>query len=259
MSEVVQLVDTLKQLLKERNFTQQDVADVLNLGLARVKQMFANNDFHISRLVVISNQLLDMELAELVQITQDRQKNIQELSEKQERQLVADNRLLVVAVSVMNNWTPEEITGIYDISELECSQHLKTLENLKLISIRPSGRIKLLIDRNFQWLPDGPLERFFRSHVQEDFLDAGFNHQGEVRIFRTGMLSTKSADSLIKRIDKLVAEFMEHNHDDAKLDLQHRTGYSFVVAMRPWLMPAFTELLRPDSQPEWLNQTVNKV
>jgi len=72
---------------------------------ARVKQMFANNDFHINRLVIVCNELLDMELADLVQITQDRQKYIEQLTAKQEQQLISDERLLVVSVSIMNNWT----------------------------------------------------------------------------------------------------------------------------------------------------------
>ena len=37
MAEVDQIVDTLKQLFKEKSVDQADVAAVLNLGLARVK------------------------------------------------------------------------------------------------------------------------------------------------------------------------------------------------------------------------------
>lgn len=244
MSEVNQIVVTLKQLLKERNLTQYDVAAVLNLGVARVKQMFAKQDFSIGRLSTICSELLDMDLADLMQITQDRQNYIQHLTEKQERQLISDNRLLVVAVSVMNNWTPAEIVGNYDISERECQRYLKTLEKLELISIRSSGSIKLLIDRNFKWIQDGPLENFFRQHVQSDFLDAGFDGTGEIRQFRTGMLTDKSADELIKKVEKIVAEFVDLNQIDSKQELQNRAGYSFLIALRPWLMPAFTELLR---------------
>lgn len=244
MSEVSQIFDTLKQLLREKDFAQVDVAAVLNLSVARVKQMFANNDFSINRLSIICNELLDMELADLIQINQDRQKFIEQLTEKQEKQLISDDRLLVVSVSIMNNWTPTEIVERYEISDAECHRHLVTLEKLKLISRRANGRIKLLIDRNFQWIPNGPLEQFFRQHVQSDFLDASFSGAGEVRLFRTGMLTSKSAEELARRIDKVVNEFMALNRDDAQFELQHRVGYSFLVAMRPWLMPSFTKLLR---------------
>jgi len=206
--------------------------------------MFSKQDFSVGRLSVICNELLDMDIADLLQIAQDRQNYIQRLTEKQEQQLITDKYLLVVAVSVMNNWTPSDIVERYDISEYECQRHLRTLEKLELISLRGSGRIKLLIDRNFQWISNGPLDKFFREHVQEDFLDAKFDAAGEIRQFRTGMLTDKSAEDLIRRIEKVVAEFVDLNRSDSNLDLQHRVGYSFVVALRPWLMPAFTELLR---------------
>ena len=244
MAEVNQIIDTLKQLLKEKNINQADVAAVLNLGLARVKQMFANDDFHINRLSIVCNELLDMELADLVLIAQERQKYVEELTEKQEEQLVSDQRLLVVAVSIMNNWTHGEIVERYEISDTECDRHLMTLEKLKLVTRRANGRIRLLIDRNFQWIPHGPLENFFRQHIQSDFLNASFGNLGEARVFRTGMLTSKSAEELSRRIDKLVNDFMDLNREDATLELQHRNGYSFLVAMRPWLMPSFTNLLR---------------
>lgn len=248
MSEVSQIVDTLKQLLKERNITQYDVAAVLNLGVARVKQMFAAQDFSMTRLSLICNELLDMDMADLMQIVQDRQQRIQSLNEKQEKQLISDDKLLVVAVSVMLNWSPDEIVERYNISGVECKRHLKTLEKLNLISVRANGRIKLLIDRNFNWIANGPLDQFFRKHVQGDFLDSRFDKAGEVRLFRTGMLTSQSADELIKKIDKLTAEFVELNRADANLELSYRVGYSYIVALRPWLMPAFTELLRTDNQ-----------
>lgn len=250
MSEVNQILDTLKQLLKEKNITQYDVAAVLNLGVARVKQMFANQDFSMSRLSIICNELLGMEIVDLIQVSQDRQKYIEGLTEKQEQQLISDERLLVVSVSIMNNLTADEIVERYDISEAECQQHLKTLEKLKLISIRANGRVKLLIDRNFKWIPNGPLEQFFRQHVQSDFLDSRFDAEGEVRLFRTGMLTKQSADELIKKIDKLTAEFVELNREDTRLELKYRIGYSFVVALRPWLMPSFTSLVRSNSLPD---------
>jgi len=247
MSEVNQIVETLKQLLRENNITQYDVAAALNLGVARVKQMFANNDFNINRLAIVCNELLGMEISDLVQISEDRQKYISQLTEKQEQQLISDERLLLVSISVMNNWSPQEIVERYEITERECKGYLLTLEKLKLISCRANDRIKLLIDRNFHWIPDGPLERFFRQHVQSDFLDASFTGEGELRLFRTGMLTSHSASELIKKVDRTVSEFMDLNRQDAGLELQHRVGYSFLVALRPWLMPAFTQLLR---QPE---------
>jgi len=244
MSEVTLIVETLKRLLKEREITQYEVAEVLGLSVARVKQIYASNDFSLQRLVSICNELLGMDLADLVEIAQHRQEAIESLTEEQERQLVGNVRLLMVAVSVMQNWTPSEIVDTYDITKAECKTHLKVLESLQLISLNSHEKVKLLVDKNFQWIPDGPLEQYFRRQIQSDFLDASFNDPGEIRMFRSGSLTTASADEMIGRIEKVVATFMEYDRGDTKLDIDKRAGYSFVVAMRPWLMPSFVKMLR---------------
>jgi len=61
------------------------------------------------------------------------------------------------------------------------------------------------------------------------------------------MLTTKSAEEMTRRIDKLVSEFMDLNREDGNIELQNRFGYSFLIAMRPWQMPSFAKLLRADS------------
>ena len=244
MAETVALIATLKHALKASGKTYFDVADALNLSEASVKQMFAGNRITLLRLDAICNEVLGIEISELVQQMSDRVQYVSELTEQQEAQLVANLRLLVVAVSVMNNWTPAEIVSQFRIDKRECRQHLDVLEKLKLISVRPNGGVRLLIDRNFQWQPNGPIQRFFQQHIQNDFLDSDFDRPGEKLVFLTGMLSRKSALSLIRRIEKLAAEFLELNSEDSRLDLSKRIGSSIVIALRPWQMAAFAELRR---------------
>lgn len=246
MSETAALVATLKQALKAAGKTYLDVADALNLSEASVKQMFASNRITIARLDSVCNDVLGIEISDLVQQMRSRVQYVAELTEQQERQLVANLRLLVVAVSVMNNWTPEEIVQQFKIDQRECRQHLRELEKLKLISVRPNGSVRLLIDRNFQWRVNGPIQRFFQQHIQNDFLDSGFDRPGEKLVFLTGMLSRKSALALIRRMEKLAAEFLELNQEDSSLELHNRIGSSIIIALRPWQMAAFAELRRGD-------------
>lgn len=244
MAETTAIVDTLKHELKAREKTYQDVADALNLTEASIKQMFSTNRISLERLDKICTSLLGIEISELVQLMNDRVPLVTTLTELQERQLVANERLLLVAVSVMNNWKVSELVDQFEMDTSECLQHLKGLSKLNLITVRPGNRIKLLIDRNFSWLKNGPIEKYFQQNIQSEFLDSSFDRPGETRLFRTGMLTRKSSVELIARIDKLIAEFMDLNREDSKLNLNHRIGYSFIVALRPWLMPAFADMRR---------------
>jgi hypothetical protein len=243
MTETAAIIETVKQQLKIQQKTYLHVADALHLTEARIKQMFSTNSLSLERLDVICNTVLGMEIAELIQLMSDQSIAVSELSEAQEKGLVADERLMLVAVLVMNNWSIEEITTHFDMQEVECRKHLQVLEKLKLIKVGPK-RVRLLIDQNFGWITNGPIERYFRKHIQSDFLDNDFAEPGEKRVFRTGNLSERSCAELCRRIDRLIADFAECHREDSQLELPHRRGYSLIVAMRPWLMPAFAEMKR---------------
>jgi len=243
MAETLAIIDTVKQQLKIQQKTYQDVADALHLTEASIKQMFSSNRLSLERLDVICTAVLGMEISELIQLMTDQSITVSELTESQEKGLVADERLLLVAVLVMNNWTMAEIIEHFDMQEVECKQHLHALEKLKLIKVGLT-RVKLLIDQNFNWISNGPIERFYQQSIQSDFLDASFTEPGEKRVFRTGNLSLRSSAELCHRIDRLVAEFVECNREDSQLELSNRRGCSLIVAMRPWLMPAFAAMKR---------------
>jgi hypothetical protein len=53
----------------------------------------------------------------------------------------------------------------------------------------PENRVKLKIARDFQWIADGPIQRFFRTQAQTDFLNAKFGYSGEIYRFQHGMLT----------------------------------------------------------------------
>src|SRR5512140_3624664 len=115
MSEADQLVSTLKKQLKSQGMTYRDVARALKLSEPSVKRMFASGRFTVERLVQISN-LLGYTLAELSKEAQAGQARLSLLTEKQEREIVSDSRLLMIAVCALNHWTMEEIVEYYELS-----------------------------------------------------------------------------------------------------------------------------------------------
>ena len=127
---------------------------------------------------------------------------------------------------------------------LECRSLLLRLEKLKLISVQSESHIRLLIDKNFDWLPDGPIERLAVSQIVPDFLYASFDQPGEVRVFKTGMLSHTSLQELGKRIEKLIESFLMLNEEDSRLQLGHRIGTSMLVATRAFEASSFAEQRR---------------
>jgi len=106
-----------------------------------------------------------------------------------------------------------------------------------------------MISQNFKWIPDGPIQQFFESRVQLEFLDSSFTQAGEFRIFVSGMISSTANAEIIKKIQHLAQEMNDMNMESESLPLNQRFGTSLMMAIRPWEINVFEELRRtPDER-----------
>jgi len=167
-----------------------------------------------------------------------------QFSREQEQELVSDIKLLLVALLLMNKLTFEEIITVYDISETEGIRLLARLDRMKMIELQPGNRVKLMISQNFEWLPGGPIQKYFESTVQQEFLSSAFNKPGELRIFASGMISPAANAELTRKMHNLAKEMHDMNIDAEALPLEQRFGTSLMLAIRPWEVQAFKELRR---------------
>ncbi|HGX93596.1 MAG TPA: XRE family transcriptional regulator [Candidatus Tenderia sp.] len=243
MAQTTALIDTLKQALKSHRLTYAQVARRLNMSEANVKRMFATKRFTLNRLEEIC-QLMQMELSDLFQLYEESRQRISRLTVEQEQELVQDAKLLLVAVSVRNRLSFEEIVGHYNISDTDCIRCLAKLDRLKIIDLLPGNRIKLRIDEDFRWLSSGPIERFFEKQIQSQFLKSGFSGELEQRLFLFGLLGDSSAQLVINKMQALAKEFTELHRQDTRLPLEKRHNIGFILAMRPWDLEVFQPLRR---------------
>lgn len=241
MAQTEALIDTLKQALKNYGMTYAEVAQKLAMSEANVKRMFASRRFTLERLEDVC-RLIQLDLSDLFQLYEESRQRITTLSNEQEKELISDTKLLLVAVSVRNRLTFDDIINNYDITDTECIRHLAKLDKLKIIDLLPNNRIKLRIDEHFHWLPNGPIERFYEKQIQSQFLRATFNGELEERLFLFGLLGDSSAHVMIKKIKSLAKEFAELHRQDASLPLAKRHNIGFMLALRPWDLDAFLPL-----------------
>ena len=249
MSQTVALVQALKRALKAKGITYADVAARMDLSENSIKRLFASCGFSIERLEQIC-ELVDMEISDLVQLMLENSRRIEMLTEEQEREVAGDIKLLLVATCVLDRWAAQEILNIYKLTEHECIKLLAKLDRLKIIELLPKNRVKVIVAKNFRWRPGGPIQQFFQSTVQPNFFDSEFQQPGEKLLFNSGMLSRGSNALMMKKLERLAAEFNELHDADIGLPLNERFGTSVVVALRAWEFGAFQKLRRePGSKP----------
>jgi transcriptional regulator with XRE-family HTH domain len=243
MAEVTQLVDTLKRQLKLQGKTYRDVAAALELSEASVKRLFTSGQFSLERVVEVCN-LLGFTLAELAQEAIAGERRLRTLTAAQEKELVSDPMLLLIAVCALNHWTLKEMLAAYRLSEAECLQRLLRLDRLHLISLLPGNRIRLNVARDFDWLADGPIREFFREQGMADFLDSRFAHADESLTFSHGMLTESAIGKMQDELRRLRSAFAELHEESLASPLPKRRGVGLLLAMREWEPAGFTRLRR---------------
>jgi transcriptional regulator with XRE-family HTH domain len=237
------LVEVLKRELRSRGITYAQVARKLNLSEASVKRMFSRRDFTLKRLDQVC-QLTQGEFSDLAQTLARDEKLISQLSLEQEKEIASSIKLFLVAVCVLNHVDPDQIVALYDISKPECVQLLVKLDRVGFIRLLPNNRIRLMVSRDFTWLPDGPIQRFFKQHAHGDFNRSRFDRPDEYFLAVNGMLSGSSRATIVARLKRITREFSELHNDDVRLPAAQRSNMTMLVAIRHWEMQAFTELRR---------------
>lgn len=237
------LVEVLKRELRSRGVTYAQVARKLGLSEASVKRMFSRKEFTLKRLDQVC-QLTHSDFSDLTRTLNREENLVSQLTHEQEKEIASSIKLFLVAVCALNHVTPEQIVAIYDISQAECIQLLVRLDRIGFIQLQPNNRIRLLVSRDFAWLPDGPIQRFFKQHAHGDFNRSRFDGPDEYFLAVNGMLSGNSRATIVARLKRIAREFSELHNDDVRLPASQRSNMTMLVAIRHWEMQAFTELRR---------------
>ena len=242
------IVQTLKTLLRQSGITYRDLAQRIGISESAVKQMFASENFSLRRLDEIC-EVLSMDYAELMEAALARESETDELGIELEQELVSDIRLLLIAYCLVNHWRLEDIMARYTISETEAVLLLSRLDRMGLIELLPGNRVRLLVSNSFKWQPDGPIEKFFRSQVQNEFFGGSFQGDGAIRLVKNGDLTRASQRLLAERLQGIGQMFDDINREERRQPSSRRQGTTMILALRNWQFTVFSKLERQAPEP----------
>ncbi len=243
MSTTADLVTALKKELKAAQMTYADLAMALGMAESSVKRMLAKGDMPLSRIDAIC-RALTLDFADLARRVADNQPLLAQLSQAQESAVVADKKMLLVAICVLSQWTLEQIISTYRLTEAECIQTLAQLDRIGIIELRPLNRYRLKLAKTFRWRPHGPVMTYFREHALLDYFSGGFDGAGEGLLLVHGSVSRALAPAFLERMQRVAQDFAQQHLADQKVPEPEREGYTLLLAMRHWEFEAFTHLHR---------------
>jgi transcriptional regulator with XRE-family HTH domain len=247
MAGTQMLIEVLKDELKLAGITYAELAQRIGMSESSVKRMFSKRDMPLTRIDEIC-QACKFTFDELARRVVDATPLVTELTPEQERAVMQDKKLLLVAICALSQWTFEQILDSYRLTEAELVARFVKLDKLGVIELKPLNRYRLKVAKTFRWRPDGPLMKYFREAVLPDYFSGRFARDGETVHMVHGSISEATAPVFVERLKRVGQDFSAQHLADQKLKPELKRGYTLILAMRQWEFAAFTELRRAPPQ-----------
>jgi DNA-binding Xre family transcriptional regulator len=247
MSTTQALIDRIKSELKSAGLTYAMLARELGMAESSIKRMFARGEMPLSRVDEIC-RVLKIDFSELARQVADVSPQRRELTLEQEKAVVADRKLLLMAICCLSQWTFEQIVATYTFTQAECVKYLVQLDRLGVIELRPLNRYRLHVAKTFRWRADGPVMRYFRKEVLSDYYSGDFDDEGELLMLVHGQIGRSLAALFNERLQRVAQDFAQQHLADQRLPADQKRSYTVLIGMRSWLFAAFRDLKRePDA------------
>lgn len=245
MALVSDLVEQLKQELKQNGLTYKDVAASLELSEASIKRLFRERDMTLSRLENICG-LIDLDISGLAARADEARRRVKELTHEQEATLVGDEELFLLGVHLVYGWEFDAVMAVYELDKHKAQQHLTLLDRMKIIELLPENKVRILLSPDFEWIKGGPIQKYYEETLQGFFFNSQFSKPGELRLVVNGWMSLESITAFHDNMRRLVREFDTQKREDKHTPDDKRRGTTLVMAIRPWAVEIFEKYRRKE-------------
>ena len=229
------LVEALKKLLKSRGMTYRELASRLALSEPSVKRIFSEETFTLQRLEEVC-AVLEIDFFELAKLARGAAAAVDEMTVEQEKALAADPHLLGVFYLLFNDWQPEDIHARYRLTRAEVLKLVLRLDKLKLVDLLPKDRVRLRVPKSLRLRRDGPVRARHGPAIVASFVEGDFDKAGGVFRFEVRELSKASVALLVRRLERLAAEFNEMAELDSYLPSGQRDTIGMALGLRPYVV-----------------------
>lgn len=135
-----QIKNVLKDLLKKKKMTYEDVAEEFQCSVPTVKRILGPEELSLSRLLQFC-ELLDVTLSEVEVLINSEAKEREEFTEAQQL-FLAKNRSFLSYLISLYNMTPAEIAVKHKLTQRSTDKYLIGLEKQELIRVTGKQRVK---------------------------------------------------------------------------------------------------------------------
>ncbi len=201
----------LKSVLREQGISYANLGGRIGRSESSIKRLFSKKSFSLEILEKICSHL-GMTLFDLMDLTKKAATvEAYTLNEKQERALAANPRFYCFFWLVVNRVPLKRILSAYRIPMPEVERYLLQLNRLKLIDLKTHNRFTILVPRNVQWSPNGPIDKFVVANTLFRFLDGRFDRHEDYHRFIIAKLTPESMLHFKTRLKAIADELFEQS------------------------------------------------
>lgn len=156
-----QIKSVIKDLLKKKKLTYEDVAKELECSVPTIKRILGPEELSLPRLLQLCD-LLEVNLSDIETIINISKEKKEKFTLEQEEFLVKNPHYLSYLI-LLYSMTPQEIAEKFNLSERSTDKYLMGLEKQELVKVTGNLRVKPAY-KNFPALGAGPLAK---AHYQK--------------------------------------------------------------------------------------------
>lgn len=245
MNETKRMLDTLKHCLRARGMTYRRLGQTLSLSESSVKRLFSDESFTLSRLERVCSAL-DMSVADLARMTAGGAagRNVRAqpygLTLEQERTLASNATLLACFYLLLNGHSVAVTEQRLGLTARAMRTFLGKLAAARLVDVDGRRNVRLHARLPIAWRPDGPVRKLYERQVRAEFLQGAFAATNEALTFHSAELSPASVRILLRKIERLGADFADLAALDVQVPSRDKTSVALLLACRPWVFSMFS-------------------
>jgi len=222
--------------------TYRALSKAINLSESSVKRLFADGSFTLARLERVCSAL-DMTVADLSRMAGSAavaRTQADTLSLEQERTLARKPPLLACFYLLLNGHSIEETRQRLKLSSRAMRELLSELSAARLVETGAKHALRFHARLPISWRPDGPVRRLYERQVRAEFLQGAFTGSNEALTFHSAELSAASVRVLMRKIDRLAADFADLAALDVRVPAREKSSIALLLACRPWVFSMFS-------------------
>ncbi len=156
----------IKDLLKKKNLTYEDLAEELECSVPTIKRILGTEEMTLNRLLQLC-EIVEIDLAELEMLIQGNDAKEEKFTEAQDLFLAKNTNFFAYLMKLFDGKTPKEIAEQYKLTDKSTTKYLIGLEKNGLIRVTGKQRVKPTFKRG-PTIGNGQLAKiFFQSFISK--------------------------------------------------------------------------------------------